>query len=93
MFQESLTNIHHHSGSASASIELVTSKNSVDLEIRDAGKGISPERQREMNSARSGVGVRGMEERVRQFKGELEISSSNQGTKVVVRLPLDANPH
>jgi two-component system NarL family sensor kinase len=89
--QESLTNIHRHSGSASASIQLASAGNSVDLEISDAGKGISPERQREMNTARSGVGVRGMEERVRQFKGTLEISSSNQGTKVVVRLPLDAN--
>ena len=89
--QESLTNIHRHSGSASASIQLASAGNSVDLEISDAGKGISPDRQRELNTARSGVGVRGMEERVRQFKGTLEISSSHQGTKVVVRLPLDAN--
>lgn len=87
--QESLTNIHRHSGSASASIQLACSGDCVDLEISDAGKGISPERQRELNTAKSGVGVRGMEERVRQFKGTLEISSNNQGTKVVVRLPLD----
>lgn len=91
--QESLTNIHHHSGSLSASIQLAAANNCIDLEIRDAGKGISPERQRELNTAKSGVGVRGMEERVRQFGGTLEISSSNQGTKVVVHLPLDANLH
>jgi two-component system NarL family sensor kinase len=87
--QESLTNIHRHSGSSSASIQLVCSDSAVDLEISDAGKGISPQRQRELNSARSGVGVRGMEERVRQFGGTLEISSSKQGTKVVVHLPLE----
>jgi signal transduction histidine kinase len=90
--QEALTNIHRHSGSSSAAIQLICSDRSVDLEISDAGKGISPERERELNTARSGVGVRGMQERVRQFGGTLEIRSGKQGTKVVVHLPLEAKP-
>jgi PAS domain S-box-containing protein len=89
--QEALTNIHRHSGSSTASIQLISSESSVELEVRDAGKGISPERQRQLHTAKSGVGVRGMEERVRQFGGTLKISSSEQGTKVAVHLPLKSS--
>lgn len=86
--QESLTNIHRHSGSSSARIHLVHSPQAVEFEISDRGKGISPDKQREMTTAQAGVGVRGMEERIRQFGGTLQISSSDQGTKVRVMLPV-----
>lgn len=86
--QESLTNIHRHSGSSSAKIYLTRSKNALDFEISDRGKGISPERLREMTAARVGVGVRGMEERIRQFRGTLQIASDLNGTKVAARIPL-----
>ena len=88
--QEALTNIHRHSESASARIHLDRSAGAVTFEITDRGKGIPPERQRDL-AAKSGVGVRGMEERVRQFGGTLQIISSAKGTQVVVVLPL-ANP-
>jgi signal transduction histidine kinase len=86
--QESLTNIHRHSGSSWAKIYLTRSEEFVEFEISDGGEGISAERQREMKTARSGVGLRGMEERVRQFKGTLEILSDKSGTRVIVKLPL-----
>jgi PAS domain S-box-containing protein len=86
--QESLTNIHRHSGSSSARIHLACSKSAVEVEISDQGLGISQERQKEMNAARTGVGIRGMQERVRQFGGTLRIVSDDHGTKVVVTLPL-----
>jgi PAS domain S-box-containing protein len=86
--QESLTNIHRHSGSASARIHLTRSEDAVEFEISDQGKGIPQEKQSEMNAARSGLGVRGMQERVRQFGGTLRIVSGDSGTKVVVTLPL-----
>jgi PAS domain S-box-containing protein len=84
--QESLTNVHRHSGSSWARISLARSNDFVDFEISDCGKGIPAERQ--MTIARSGVGVRGMEERVRQFDGTLRIVSDPEGTKVMVRLPM-----
>ena len=65
--QESLTNVHRHSGSSSAKIRLAQSSQSVTVEIVDHGKGISRARLREMTAAQVGVGVRGMEERVRQL--------------------------
>ncbi len=86
--QESLTNVHRHSGSQTAKIRLAQSGKSVTVEIIDKGKGISRSRLREMTAAQVGVGVRGMEERVRQFGGTLQIDSSSAGTKVAVTIPL-----
>lgn len=86
--QESLTNVHRHSGSPTAKIRLAQSEKSVTVEIIDKGKGISRARLREMTAAQVGVGVRGMEERVRQFGGTLHIDSSTAGTQVTVTIPL-----
>ncbi len=86
--QESLTNVHRHSGSQTAKIRLAHSGNAISVEIFDKGKGISRARLREMTAAQVGVGVRGMEERVRQFGGTLQIDSSSAGTKVSVTIPL-----
>ncbi len=88
LVQECLTNIHRHSGSKSATIRLGRSDGEVFLEIEDYGKGIPPEKLAQIESKGSGVGIRGMSERVRQFDGDLEIHSSQSGTKIAVSLPL-----
>lgn len=85
--QESLTNIHRHSGSPSATIRLSRSDAEVTVEIADAGKGIPEEKKKEATRAQVGVGLRGMEERVRQFGGTLRIDSTQSGTTVTVKLP------
>ena len=88
VIQESLTNIHRHSSSPSAKICLVRSEGFIEFEISDRGKGIAPGKQQEMKTAKTGVGVRGMEERVRQFNGTLRIVSDRSGTRVLVKLPI-----
>lgn len=90
--QESLTNVHRHSGSSSAAIRVSRSADLVAVEISDSGKGISVEKQRELSSAKAGVGVRGMEERVRQFGGTLHIESSPLGTNVSAKFPTIYDP-
>ncbi|MFZ1930175.1 MAG: sensor histidine kinase, partial [Candidatus Sulfotelmatobacter sp.] len=86
--QESLTNIHRHSGSPSANIRLIRSAKSIEVEIADRGTGIPVAKKQEATAAQIGVGVRGMEERVRQFGGTLHIESSSTGTKVTAKIPL-----
>jgi PAS domain S-box-containing protein len=86
--QESLTNVHRHSGSRSANIRLTHSDQTVHLEIIDRGSGISAKKLQQMTAAQLGVGVRGMEERVRQFGGTLTIDSSSAGTTVAVKVPI-----
>jgi signal transduction histidine kinase len=87
LVQECLTNIHRHSGSDSAKIAIHEENDSVIIEVKDVGKGISLEKQLELSSGRTGVGFRGMRERLRQFGGDLNIQSDNNGTLVKAKLP------
>ncbi len=91
--QECLTNIHRHSGSSTASIRVARLQNEVRLEVRDAGKGIPKETQTTLASGKlSGVGLRGMHERLRQMGGQLEVQSNGTGTLILATLPIDVTP-
>jgi len=85
--QECLTNIHRHSGSKTATIRLSRKGESVSLEIQDEGKGIPAEKLAEIQSHRTGVGLTGMRERVRNLNGTIDIQSNVNGTKISVSLP------
>lgn len=93
VLQESLTNVHRHSGATNASIRLNLDSDQFRLEISDNGRGISEEQLQQMDtsSSRAGVGISGMRERVRELGGYLEIHACNPGTSVRVSLPV-ANP-
>jgi len=59
------------------------------VEVHDKGNGIPLEKQLELSSSgRTGVGFRGMRERLRQLGGNLEIRSDGGGTVVIATLPL-----
>ena len=88
LVQECLTNIHRHSGSKTASIRIFVHSKSLDVEVSDEGKGIPPERLAEIRSGGSGVGIRGMQERLRQFGGEITIESNGSGTSVIASIPV-----
>src|SRR5579864_288092 len=88
LVQECLTNIHRHSESNFASIRIARDSNQVTLDIRDQGKGMSPARLAEIRSGRSGLGIRGMRERLRQFEGTLDIESDDSGTRVFATIPI-----
>ena len=88
--QECLTNIHRHSGSSTAAIRVTRSENEVRLEVRDAGRGIPAQTQNRLASGKlSGVGLRGMQERLRQIGGQLEVQSNGSGTQVSAALPIE----
>jgi PAS domain S-box-containing protein len=92
LVQESLTNIHRHSGSKTALIRIEREGNNVQVSVEDQGSGMSPERLAEIQSRGTGVGIRGMRERVRHFLGDLVIESNGSGTKVYATLPLKTSP-
>ena len=87
LVQECLTNIHRHSGSETALIRVVREADKIHVEVQDHGRGMSQERFAEVQSQGSGVGIRGMRERVRQARGELTIESSALGTKIFATFP------
>jgi signal transduction histidine kinase len=87
--QECLTNIHRHSESPIAKIRVRNNEREVSVEIEDKGKGIPPKKLHELTAAGTpGVGVRGMQERIRQLGGTLDINSGGHGTRITVRLPI-----
>ncbi|HKQ88610.1 MAG TPA: ATP-binding protein [Candidatus Acidoferrales bacterium] len=89
--QESLTNVHRHSGSKSAAVRLIQVPGSVGVEISDHGKGIPAEKRRNFETGGAmGVGLRGMRERVEQLGGTIELRSGDSGTTVCAILPIAA---
>jgi PAS domain S-box-containing protein len=90
VIQESLGNIHRHSGSKTASIRLQRNPNRVVLEVKDKGCGL-PSRQPNASKEKpktAGVGIAGMTERLRRLAGQLEILSGERGTTVRATVPL-----
>jgi signal transduction histidine kinase len=79
--QESLANVQQHSGSATATVRISQSSGHVCVQVSDLGKGMS-----ELSSTRSGVGIKGMCERLRQLGGVLNVHSTGGGTLVTADL-------
>ena len=88
LIQESLTNIHRHSGSKTALIRLSRNDAAVTLEVVDQGKGLSSPKGNGDALPRYGVGIPGMKERVRRFGGTIDISSNSSGTAIRASLPI-----
>jgi two-component system NarL family sensor kinase len=83
VLQESLTNIHRHSGSSKAEVTLELFSDRVLLKVRDFGKGIAPD-----NGTNSGVGLAGMRERMRDLGGQLAMQACEPGVLVSATIPL-----
>lgn len=86
--QESLTNVHRHSGSKTASVRVSRDADRIVVKVQDKGRGISPDRLAEIQAQGSGVGIGGMRERLRHLKGELLVESNATGTLVTAVLPI-----
>jgi len=84
VMQECLTNVYRHSGSDFCSISLRRDSQRLSMEIRDNGHGMQ---NRAAGQVPAGVGLRGMQERLRLVGGTLQIHSSENGTVVMVVVP------
>ena len=92
--QQSLANIHRHSGSKVAEIRINRDAESLVAEICDEGCGIPPEMLDGFHDGTRlvGVGMAGMRERIRDMGGHFEVRSSDNGTTIAVRLPMPPVP-
>jgi len=87
--QESLSNVHRHSGSKTAQVRVGRDAQKVTLEIRDQGRGLPVNGKAERSEpAVPGVGIQGMRERVRQLGGHFDIDSTNGNTIVRAEIPV-----
>jgi two-component system NarL family sensor kinase len=92
--QEGLTNIHRYAEATFASISLKRDISTVQLSIRDNGKGVPPALLRRLRdgTADSGVGIAGMRERLRELNGVLEIQSDQSGMILKITAPTTLGP-
>ena len=90
VLQESLTNVHRHSGATRADVSLSVAKSVVFLKIKDHGRGMPPALLERLgkDGAGGGVGLAGMTQRIREIGGRLGIQSSSAGTEILVSVPL-----
>src|SRR5918995_791922 len=83
VLQEALTNARRHSGARNVEVGLRTDDEAIQIEVADDGQGFDP------GSARAGMGLVGMRERVEGLGGKIEVRSRpGEGTKVTVRVPV-----
>jgi two-component system, chemotaxis family, CheB/CheR fusion protein len=86
--QESLSNVRRHSGSKTAALRIAREDKKLTLELKDQGRGM-PRGIREGSTGKSlGLGLIGMQERVKALNGQLEVKSRGQGTAIRAVLPL-----
>ena len=82
LVQEALNNAAKHSAATSVKIRVEEQPERLRVKIEDNGKGFD-------TSTTRGMGLVGMEERVRHLKGILRVDSIvGQGTNIAVELPL-----
>jgi signal transduction histidine kinase len=80
--QEALHNVSSHSGARTATVSVHQTDGSLALAVEDDGSGFDSERIR-------GLGLLGMEERVKQLGGRIDIQSQpGKGTALRVTLPI-----
>jgi signal transduction histidine kinase len=82
LVQEALNNAVRHAKARNAKVRVAGGANGIDIEVRDDGQGFDPQRSR-------GLGILGMEERVKRLGGSLTVKSApGQGTVLKAELPL-----
>jgi signal transduction histidine kinase len=88
VLQEALTNVHRHSGSATADVRLLVRDGSITMEVRDHGKGMGARGHARLDVVGSlSVGLQGMSERMRNIGGILEVEGTDQGTIIRASVP------
>jgi two-component system, NarL family, sensor kinase len=90
--QESLTNVHRHASTSTASVRLTKTANEVVLDIQDCGHGLREDLAKQNDfpvpDSTRGVGIQGMRERIRQLAGTFDVEFTDKGTTVRVTVPL-----
>jgi signal transduction histidine kinase len=82
--QEALTNCVRHARASTIEVDVVSDDTALRVVVRDNGVGLDAS-----NRPTRGLGLRGIDERVRELEGTLTMSSdAGSGTTLALRLPL-----
>jgi two-component system sensor histidine kinase UhpB len=89
--QEALTNTARHARATRASVRIRTSRGNLQCRVQDDGRGFDVSAYRENGAKNRGLGLLGMEERIRALEGSIRIESSpGTGTRIDISVPTQA---
>jgi two-component system, NarL family, sensor kinase len=83
--QEALSNIKKYAEAKAAKVSIMTNANHILLEIKDNGKGFNVA---ETLAGKKAFGLHSIIERAKTIKGNPQISSSSQGTLILISIPI-----
>ncbi|HET9643060.1 MAG TPA: response regulator [Burkholderiaceae bacterium] len=86
--QEGLTNVSKHAHATRVTIDVSLARGVLSLEVSDNGCGLS---KPDLAKARS-FGIRGLHERAGTVGGWVDLSSSAQGTTLILSVPIKTGP-
>ncbi|MGF9761865.1 PAS domain-containing protein [Microvirga sp. 0TCS3.31] len=86
--QEALGNVHRHAEASKVSVTLRRDAQGLHLRVSDNGKGLPGGQNGLAAPASLGVGIPGMEARIRQFNGTMVIASGLRGTTIRATIPV-----
>ena len=90
IIQEITTNTIKHAEASEIKIDFEIINKIFKIEVKDNGKGFNLNKLENKGVLNSGYGLFTIKERVKNLKGDVNIESSRtNGTKIVVRIPLD----
>lgn len=82
--QECLTNIHRHAQASHVVLRMRSTGTELQLEVNDNGVGFA-----DLDACKEGVGILGMQERLRELGGTLRVESGHGiGSSVFAEIPL-----
>jgi signal transduction histidine kinase len=92
VLQEALTNVHRHAKASRVLVLLNVDAGLLSLFVKDDGRGLpATNGSPDANRATLGVGIPGMEARMRRFGGELSVRRASRGTVVRATVPMREN--
>jgi two-component system, NarL family, sensor kinase len=86
--QEALVNVHRHARATKIDVKVQLAATSLRLRVSDNGRGLEATAAAPDRAPALGVGIPGMQARISQFGGVLDINSNGRGTTVRASIPL-----
>ncbi len=91
--QEALTNVAKHAHARHVWLQVSLQGGELRVVVRDDGRGFDPRAKVDVGRS-SGLGLAGIEERVRLLDGTFELTSEvGKGTSILVSIPVPRNGH